>query len=128
MIAKTEWYVQRQKAGKCGRCAHKLPDGYGFLVCRKCRKASQDRMRLMRTRERFKAIRGERPDAYESRKWASLEASMRFACERCGLRGEHQCIPKSASELANDRSGPGFTMPDRNDLPSVYTQRAKGPK
>ena len=52
----------------------------------------------------------QRATNHESPKWRELEAHQAH-CERCGLRGPHECIP-SILELASSRRGPGRVMPE----------------
>lgn len=44
-----------------------------------------------------------------SRKWEALESEMARECGRCGLRGDHECLPDHADPMR--RSGPGRVYP-----------------
>ncbi len=43
-----------------------------------------------------------------SKKWAELDKVMTTSCERCGLRGDHECVQMNAQ----DRRGAGAVYPE----------------
>lgn len=75
-----------------------------FLCCEKCRAAAARRMGRKPAKPREQRHHGESP------KWAALDALMANPCDRCGLRGDHDCLPLHPDGSA--RRGPGRTYPD----------------
>lgn len=91
--------AQWRREGLCVACGKKR-DEAGFLCCRKCRGS-----RLAPGQKLAK-----QPRRHTSPKWEALEASMLGACERCWLRGDHECIPTRADGWS--RTGPGRVYPE----------------
>jgi hypothetical protein len=76
--------------GRCSKCAKKLPGGYTFKTCERCRRVHADYNKTWMCRER------ETPDPIV------LEPRPRTkgppGCDICGLRGEHVCLQGNAED------------------------------
>lgn len=60
-----------------------------FLCCERCRQAA-----ARRAGSKGWKPRPVRKPNHESPKWAAIEAEMATECQRCGLRGNHACLPQ----------------------------------
>lgn len=109
--SRTQRRLYRIRNRLCTDCGKELPaNGWPYQLCEPHREIRNAKHR--RNYEARKSTK-QRPEGRtgESPKWDALEATMAFACDTCGLRGEHECIPRSAAELAENRNGPGRTYP-----------------
>jgi hypothetical protein len=95
-----------RREGRCVSNGCKLPKGSLFKCCARCRRKSRERYNP-KDRRNGPQNRKQRP--YESPQWKALDTAGRCSCGLllpCG-----NCLPSSAAELAENRSGPGRVLP-----------------
>lgn len=103
-------YEARKASGACPRCGT-APPTRGFETCDKCRAEIKVRNEINRGKREDPAPERKVPEN-TSTKWAALEDEMARPCERCGLRGPHECLPSIYELASSHRHGPGRAMPE----------------
>lgn len=84
-------YNARKAAGRCvteGCRESAVPE---YVHCAPC--AERRRISQAQRAARGRSLRGDpADDVGATRRWRALSSEMATPCDRCGLRGEHECL------------------------------------